>query len=301
MAFVFGQQLYTIKRKQPVVDVSLLNTIFMYDRAAGNTKQYFDYLNPLQGRLLGAVAQNINFISAVDPAAYNAGASNNYGSSWREARVGQIWWNTADVRFIDPNQDDITYASRRWGQVFPGSTINVYQWVSSSVPPIEYAGPGIPFSVGSYSVSTALNSQGVVSPEYYFWVSGISTVNTAAKKTLSTTVIAQYIENPSSSGISYIAPINSSTVAIYNGLDYISAQDTILQISYDQQLNDAAIHVEYQLVAQDRADGFLTDALYNKLQDSFCGVDVVGHPVPDPFLSPASSTAHKHALVRACL
>jgi hypothetical protein len=274
-----------IRLQQPVVDVSLLNTIFMYDQVEGGTKQYFDYLNPLQGRLLGAVSQNLDFIGSVDPAAYNAGAVNNYGSSWREARVGQIWWNTSEVRFIDPNQDDITYASRRWGQVFPGSTINVYQWISSSVPPIQYAGPGTPFNIGSYSVSTSLNEQGIVSPEYYFWVSGINTVNTAAKKTLSTTVIAQYIESPSSSGISYIAPINSSTVAIYNGLDYISAEDTILQISYDQQLNDAAVHVEYQLVAQDRADGFLTDALYNKLQDSFCGVDVTGRPVPDPFLS----------------
>jgi hypothetical protein len=276
-----------LRLQQPVVDVSLLNTIFMYDRAEGYTRQYFDYLNPLQGRLLGAVSQNLDFIGAVDPAAYNNGSVNNYGSSWREARVGQIWWNTTDVRFIDPNQDNITYASRRWGQVFPGSTLNVYQWISSSVPPIQYAGPGTPFALGSYSTSTSLNEQGILSTEYYFWVAGISTVNIAANKTLSTAVIAQYIESPSSSGISYIAPINSSTIAIYNGLDYISAQDTILQVSYDQQLNDDAVHVEYQLVAQDRADGFLADALYNKLQDSFCGVDVIGRPVPDPFLNPS--------------
>ena len=45
------------------------------------------------------------------------------------------------------------------------------------------------------------------------------------------------------------------------------------------------MHVEYQLIAQDRSDGFLSDALYVKMQDSFCGVDAVGRPVPDPFIS----------------
>jgi hypothetical protein len=143
-------------------------------------------------------------------------------------------------------------------------------------------GPGTPLNTTSYVVSSSLNQQGIFSTEYYFWVSGINTVNTAAKKTLSIETIRNYIESPRSSGISYIAPINASTVAIYNGLEYISAQDTILHVEYDQTLNDAAVHVEYQLIVQDRADGFLSPALYNKLQDSFCGVDVTGASVPDP-------------------
>jgi hypothetical protein len=45
--------------------------------------------------------------------------------------------------------------------------------------------------------------------------------------------------------------------------------------------------VEYELIAQDRADGFLSNNLYRKLQDSFCGVDSFGNQVPDLGLSPA--------------
>jgi hypothetical protein len=273
--------------QEPAVEVALLNTVFMYDRASGLPKQYFDYFNPSQGKLLGVVAQNIDYIGSVDPAAYNTGDVNNYGSHWSQERVGQIWWNTFNARFIDTNQDDIVYASRRWGELFPGSTVDVYQWIESSVPPAEYTGPGIVWSNTSYTTSGTLNQQGVIGIVYYFWVTGIDTVATAAKKTLSTVTITRYIESPKSSGISYIAPINSSTVAIYNGDAFISAQDTILHVEYDQQLNDAAVHVEYQLIAQDRASDFLSDALYNKLQDSFCGVDVTGRPVPDPFLSPS--------------
>jgi hypothetical protein len=273
--------------QQPTVDINLLNTVFMYDRASGLPKQYFDYFNPSQGRLLGAVAQNLDFTGAVDPAAYNVGPINNYGVHWSEERVGQIWWNTSSSRFINTNQDDVVYDSRRWGQLFPGSTVEIYQWIASDVPPINYAGPGTVWSTISYTINNTLNSQGIVGIVYYFWVSGLDTVSTIGNKTLSINTLAQYIESPKSSGISYIAPINGSTFAIYNGTEYVSAQDTVLHIEYDQQLNDAAVHVEYQLIPQDRDDGFLVDALYVKLQDSFCGVDAVGRPVPDPFLFPS--------------
>ena len=45
--------------------------------------------------------------------------------------------------------------------------------------------------------------------------------------------------------------------------------------------------MEYELIAQGRADGFLSDNLYRKLQDSFCGVDTAGNIVPDINLGPA--------------
>ena len=271
----------TIRLQQPVVDLNLFNTVFMYDRITSASKQYFDYFDPLQGRLLGAVKQNIDYIGAVDPAAYNVGPVNNFGDRWAQARVGQIWWDTTNARFIDPNQDDIVYASRRWGQLFPGSEVEIYQWISSSAPPALYNGPGSARDDQSYVVTTGVNEQGIVQTTYYFWATGIRTVDRTARKTLSVDTLTRYIENPRSSGIAYIAPINSSTVAIYNGLPFISAQDTILHVEFDETPNQDAIHAEYQLIAQDRPTSFLTAGLYRKLQDSFCGVDSVGNPVPD--------------------
>ena len=271
--------------QQPVVNSELLNTVFLYNRGSNVPTRYLDYFNPLQGKLLGAVAQNIDYIGSVDPAAYNFGTVNNYGSAWRQQHVGEIWWDIGRVRFLDTAQNDIVYASRRWGQLFPGSQVNMYQWVSSTVPPAEYAGPGQPLSLNRFVVSSALNEQGIFSTEYFFWVSGIDTVNSAAKKTLSAETLIRYIENPRASGISYIAPINSSTIAIYNSLEYITSQDTVLHIEYDQLLNDSAVHSEYQLVAENRADGFLSNDLYQKLQDSLCGVNNTGSLVPDLFLS----------------
>ena len=273
--------------QQPVVDIDLINSVFTYDRITGTKTAFFDFVDPLQGKILGAARQNIDYIGAVDPAAYNVGAKNNNGQIWAASHVGQMWWDTNSVRFIDPNQDDIVYAARRWAQIFPGSTVDVYQWVASSVPPANYTGPGTPRNTVNYSVTTGLSTSGVFATTYYFWVKNITTINTTIGKTLSPTGVARYIADPRSSGIPYVAFVSPSATAIYNGADQLSATDTVISIEFDRQYTDDNVHVQYDLLPQDRADGFLPDNLYRKLQDSFCGVDTQGALVPDPTLSPA--------------
>jgi hypothetical protein len=278
-----------IHAQEPTVDVNLLNGVYSYDRTISKTTTYFDYINPLQGKILGAARRNIDYIGAVDPAQYNIGAIHNNGNSWASEHLGEIWWDTDTVRFIDPNQDSIVYASRRWGQVFPGSRVDIYQWTASPTPPANYTGTGTPLETITYTVNTALNTQNILETTYYFWVRGLTTIDTGSGKTLSPAGIASYIESPRSSGIPYLAPLNSSTVAIYNAKSLISAQDTILHIGYDRQAQggDNNVHQEFQFVTDGIADSFLNANLYRKLQDSFCGVDESGAAVPDPTLSPA--------------
>lgn len=278
---------YPIHVQEPTADVTLFNNVYLYNKLQSSKTTFLDYINPLQGKILGAARQNIDYISADDPAKYNQGPINDNGNFWAEEKVGQIWWDISSTRFIDPSQNDIVYASRRWAQLFPGSTVEIYQWVASSVLPAEYTGPGTPLNTISYTVRTQLNQQGVFVTNYYFWVTGIDTINSGAGKTLSTTGIARYIESPRSSGIPYIAPLDANTIAIYNSLEYLSASDTIINIGYDRERNDDNIHTEYELIAQDNPSSFLSDNLYKKLQDSFCGVNSAGALVPDITLSPA--------------
>jgi len=135
------------------------------------------------------------------------------------------------------------------------------------------------FNTLNYTVNSKLSLDGTIVTNYYFWVKGITTTATALKKTLPISTVASYIENPRASGIPYLAPINSSTVALYNAGDYIEASNTILNIEFDRELTNSNVHVEYELIAQDRADGFLSNNLYRKMQDSFCGVDTSGNQV----------------------
>ena len=277
-----------IHTQQPMVDVNLINSVYSYDKLLNSTQTYFDYIDPLQGKILGVARRNIDYIGAVDPASYTAGSVHNIGTSWGPAHEGEIWWDTNSVRFIDANQDDIIYASRRWGQVFPGSTIDIYQWTASSVPPVNYTGTGAPLSTTSYTVYSSINNQGLLVTTYFFWVRGITTVATAFGKTLSPTSIASYILNPSGSGLPYIAALTANAIAIYNADTLLSAFDTILHVEYDRQADggDNDIHTEYAFIADGKADAFLNATLYRKLLDSLCGATTTGAIVPDPLLSP---------------
>jgi hypothetical protein len=278
---------YPIHQQTPVADVTMFNSVYMYNKLVSSQTHFFDFINPLQGKILGAARQNIDYIASDDPAKYNQGPVNNNGNYWGEDKVGQIWWDISSVRFIDPNQNNIVYTSRRWAQVFPGSTVRINQWIESSVPPAQYTGPGTPVDVFSYTLKSKLNQQGIFVTSYYYWVTNVDTIDITAGKTLSTVGIARYIENPRSSGIPYIAPIDANTFAIYNGLEFLSASDTIIHIDYDREKTDDNVHTEFELIAQGNPDSFLSANLYRKLQDSFCGVNSSGALVPDVTLSPA--------------
>jgi hypothetical protein len=276
-----------VYRQTPIVDVNLINSVFMYDRLESRVTQYLDFIDPLAGKILGAARQNIDYLGALDPAAYNTGPVNNYGDQWNETHLGEIWWDLSTCRFIDYHQDTIAYKSRRWGQLFPGSTADVYQWIESDVPPAQYQGPGTPYSITSYTVSSQLNVDGLFGTRYFFWVRDIREVATRAKKTLSVQAISQYIENPRSSGIPYMAALAQGTLALYNCRNLISAQDTILHVEFDKIANSDNVHIEYDLIAAGDPSSFLSGGLYRKMLDSFCGEDTLGNKVPDPNLSPA--------------
>jgi len=276
-----------VYRQQPIVDVKNINSVFTYNLVGSNYITYFDFIDPLQGKILGAAKQNIDYLGSYDPAGYNTGVINNYGQTWTGEHVGEIWWDLTNARFIDYHQDTLEYASRRWGQLFPGSSIDVYQWIQSDVPPSQYQGPGTIYSETSYSTSSRLDADGLFVAEYYFWVKGLVYVDTNKNKTLSVAAIAQYIENPRSSGIPYVALLSPSAVALYNAKTILQAEDTVIHIEFDQIPNSDNVHVEYDLVAAGDPDSFLGAGLYRKMLDSFCGEDTLGNKVPDPTLGPA--------------
>ena len=279
---------WVAKRQQvPAVDIYSINNALLYDRLQSPRTQFLDFFNPQQGKILGAARENIDYVSTTDPAFYNTGLTNVQGNSWGKEHLGQIWWDTSTVRYLDVTQDELAYASRKWGQIFPGSSVDVYQWIESSVPPANYTGLGTPLNVFDYTVSTSLAQNNVFVSSYYFWVRGIDTLPATGNKTLSTVAIAQYLANPIASGIPFMAPLNSSTIALYNCSSYIRAFDTIIHIEFDQTPNSDNIHTEFQLLAQGKADAFLNPSLYRKLQDSFAGEDQSGLAVPDPSLTVA--------------
>lgn len=285
------------RESNPVVDISRIQNIQMFSAETNNTLINLDYMDPLQGKLLGAVSENIDVVSNIDPATYNNSNNTQSGFVWGASKVGTIWFDTTNVRFINYHQNDNTYNARYWGTLFPGSDVAIYSWIASNVPPTEYAGLGVPKDINLYTVQTVLNSSNQVTPVYYFWVRNTGIVFSG--KSLADITLAEYIANPQNSGISYFAPLAPDTYAVYNSQQFVNANDTVLHIGYSTSDKDDPAHQEFCLVREDFASDFLPgfpnanlgidypESLYDRLLDSLSGTDETGAVVPDPFLPKA--------------
>ena len=302
---------WTVYRKSsPIVDVNGIFNIQLFSANTNQTLANLDYIDPLQGKLLGAVTENIDVVSNSDPAAYNSANTSVGGKVWAADKVGRLWFNTSNTRFMNYHQNDVKYNSQYWGRVFPGSNVTVYSWIASQSIPSQYAGPGTPYDVNSYSIRGVVNAEGLITPVYYYWVRNTNIVFASVGKTLADTTLESYISQPQQSGISYFTPLLPSVYGLYNSADYINAKDTVLHIGYAETANDDAAHNQYSLIRDGYAEDFLSGVpgsgaayqnhaavgitepigLYNRMLDSMCGVDNAGGVVPDPLLPKAVQT-----------
>jgi len=279
-----------------VVDIHKINKVHLFNNVTDVTNMALDYIDPLQGKLLGVVIENLDHTSPVDPASYNSSASTSNKVSWNSAQLGKLWFDTSNVRFLNYHQNDVAYNSKYWGQVFPGSDVAVYTWIESSVPPASYTGNGTPFELESYSVTFTTDSTDTLVPKYYFWVRDTNILNTKYGKTLSDQIIARYIETPKESGVAFLAPLRANTFGLYNSYDYINNTSTNIHIGFSTTTNDVSGHSEFKLIRTDFTEDFLPGfvdirkgfteptSLYEKYIDSFAGADSSGAVVPDPTL-----------------
>jgi len=265
----------SIRSQQPQTDINMINAMYLYSNSSEDILSRLDYIDPLNGKILGAAQQNLDYITPTDPAVYGSATS---GILWSKANVGQIWWDVSTVRFVDYFQKDVNVAANLWGSVFKGSSVDVYQWTESKVPPTLFAGDVLD-TTNFVSLSEIKDT--VIETTYYYWVKNGNTILTNSEKTLSPSAIASYIKSPSSSGIAYAAIINKNTVGLYNTKSKYIDNETVLHVEFDNVKNDANIFQEYELIRENHKTDFLPAGLYKKLLDSFVGADTQGNKVPD--------------------
>ena len=293
-----GIQDWSIHRQSTsIVDINRIQNLQLFSAETNNTLINLDYFDPLQGKLLGAVQSNIDVISNIDPASYNNDNSTQSGFVWGSDKVGTIWFDTSNVRFVNYHQDgDVSYNARYWGTLFPGSDVAVYTWVASNVTPNLYQGAGIVKDPALYTVQSTINASNTVVPVYYFWVRDTNTIY--PNKTLADSVIESYIQNPLASGIAYLSPLKPNAFGLYNSQSFINANDSVLHIGYSTGEKDDPSHSEYTLIRANFEDDFLPgvpkegtilkpESLYDRLLDSLSGVDEEGEVVPNPYLPKA--------------
>jgi hypothetical protein len=100
------------RQSAPIVDIEKIQNSQIFSAETNNTLANLDYMDPLQGKLLGVVRENLDYVSGTDPAKYNSDLADQTGYYWGSPQVGQIWFNTNNVRFMNYHQNDVVYNSK---------------------------------------------------------------------------------------------------------------------------------------------------------------------------------------------
>lgn len=287
-----------IRYQDTKVDVDSLTRLYLYSNISNKIIENLQFIDPAKGRILGQAEQEITFKTDYDPAVYNRGsdpaANINTNYFWTDNQIGQVWWNLNKVRFIDYEQDTLTYRSANWGRLFPDSVIEVCEWVESDWLPSQYVaqgGNGVPkYADNSAYVQVTFVDPitNIIGSKYYYWVKDKTVVDpNNATRNIPTTTIADIIANPKNQGVPYAAVIRSNAMILFNISDYLSGQNTILHLDYQRQMNNNIIHSEYELVQRGNKVDDIPENIVNRMIDSLSGVNEQGDLVPDPKLSVA--------------
>jgi hypothetical protein len=279
------------RSQQPTVDVDSINRTFIYNKTNNNIITSLDVVDPIKGKILTGIATDIDYRLDHDPATYNVGTNAREDFHWGPDQVGRIWWNLNNIRYIDYEQDSLIYRLNHWGNTFPGSQVEVYEWVESTVLPSQFVangGSGVPLYAddSAYSTYGYVDQSGTVRVKYYFWVGNRDQANTKAGKTNSVVAITSAIENPQNQDIPYITVLRNDTVALYNIKNLLVGTNSVLHLG-TQSENAGLIHSEYILVQEKSPNSQLPGYIIDKMIDSLAEQDAAGNPVPDPAL-PAS-------------
>lgn len=285
-----------IHYQEDQVDLDSVTRMYLYNKESSTILDNLQFIDPAKGKILGQAEQEISYKTEYDPAMYNRGsnpnASINSGLYWGSAQVGKVWWNLQLVRYINYEQDTVLYRSINWGRLFPGSKIEVLEWVNSPVLPSEYVNAGFD-GVPKYTDNSAYVEEiyvnpttNIISTSYYFWVTNKTSLDTNnSTRKLPIQSVQNMIENPRNQGIAYAAVVRNDAVILYNIGERLSAKDVILHIDYQHTINSNIIHSEYELIQQGNPTGLLPSKIVNKMIDSLAGIDASGYVVPDPKLN----------------
>jgi len=290
--------------QEDLVDLTSVKRLMLVDSLNEDVITYLDVFDPLKGRLPGIADQEITYKLADDPAIYSVGLSNttiNVDSNWTDNNVGELWWNISTAKYQWYEQGDSIFRKNHWGSLFPGASIDIYEWVRTPLLPSEWSAiadtaRGLTFGISGqplypndtvYSVKTAYDSNsGQFSRRtYYYWVKNSSIIPNIKNRRASTYDVASLIQDPTSYGLQFVTPISSNSLILSNIAGLLSDKNTNLNIAIDSSNTSIPKHTEW-LLLEEGSNSNPPEILERKLIDSLLGKDSVGNLVPDPMLSP---------------
>jgi len=281
----------------PMIDTFLFQSAEVFNARTRTELVRLPVYDPFKDILPGLAKQNITYISMQDPARYNVSGNTRLFSeniTFGEAQVGKLWWDTSNTRYVyyeqpqalngsETSTDNLVYRRDHWGQLFPGSAVEIYEWTKSSVPPAEYTGTGTPRSTTEYvQIVTSNRFTNIQEVNYYFWVLTPTDKPNIENRTMAALDVARLLQNPKGQGFAFFAPIqqtsNNNSYMFYNVQEILAYQGDNIQIKYRIGLRDDQEHTQWKFFREGDPASIVTDQYWNKLVDSLCGYTKVLPP-----------------------
>ena len=289
-----GKNNWTVTRTQPTsIDVRNIERIYIYNDNTKTLTAELPVIDPEHGLPVRQAAEQIRYIVNYDPAIYT-NTPNTYSfasdsrQAWGSEHVGELWWDTNALKYVDWYQGNLISRLNNWGLTFPNSFIVVYEWIESDVAPNQYAKTHIksgPAYVVSevYSTKTFIDSITLkATTKYYFWVKN-SEINSSLQKRDTALALQNLIANPRNSNEPFAVVLGTNSLALFNCLEIVN-NDSKLHISLTQDRYANPVHQEWSMF-DDGTDLGIAQEFLDRLNDSFAGQDSQGKIVPDPSLT----------------
>jgi hypothetical protein len=299
-----------LRNQDTLINLENIKEIKLLDTVKDEIINYYDLHDPLKGKILGIAEQELSYKSSSDPAVYSIGSGSvsvNTNINWIDDHVGELWWDLSTAKFVWYEQGDLEYRRNNWGGLFPGASIDVYEWVESSLLPSEWAAQadtsdgltsgisGTPKDVTNNTLSVRQvydPISGAFNNFYYYWVLNTVVVPDVNNRRISAADVRLIIADPAGAGVEYAAVIDSNAVMLGNAAPNLVSNNVSLNISIDTESKGIPRHVEWSLLSEGAADMSPPELLERKMIESILGQTYsettstfAGDMVPEPSLS----------------
>ena len=296
-----------LRYQEELVVVENIQKVTLIDTFNETVIDYLDVIDPIKGKIAGIADQDLKYKSSFDPAVYSIGTSltvNDTNSNWLDEHVGELWWDVSTAKFVWYEQGDLEYRKNNWGRLFPGSSIDVYEWVGTEYLPSEWSEiadttEGLSEGISGqpkYADNTILSVKQIYNAitnsftnYYFYWVKNKVTIPNVKNRRSSAYQISSIIANPTLYGLKFAAPIAKDSLILSNVGGQLVENRIHLNLNFDIINNKIPRHTEWLLLQEGAPYSVPNAMLEKKLVDSLLGHDSLGNIVPDPDLSQRAS------------
>ena len=291
------------------LDLTKIKSAFLYNKVTNKLITYLDVIDPVQGKIPGIAEQEIKFKTFYDPATYcaplnglavDSSVKTDDGMAWTNDQVGMLWWDLRSAKFLDSHDNDAVYRNSNWSTLFPGASIDIYEWVETSLRPEDWnlqadTDAGIALGISGttlygnnvYSYEKRYDNVGKTTRyTYFYWVKNKKTIPNVLTRNMSAQDVSSIIANPRGEGYKFLALTGENSFSLVNIRSLLDDANVVLSVQYwIADHADQNIHSQWSIISRNSGT-VLPKAIETKWFDSLCGKDSQGRLVPDPTLPP---------------